>query len=254
PARAEALRHPPVRGGALVGEHLHAEPFPEGDEPVEQRLGPEPLGDGGERVPAVHEPCAGVLVVPHVRQGQDDAAPGLQIAEDLLLSGDPHPAEDALAAVLRKPEHLEPVAEVGAQDLLAEDADLVVDLVLAEDAAQVLLQLPHPGAVAVPGAVGQRGEGQPGGGLGHLADDRPARRVGGVHHLVPQRRAGGGAPGPAAPAALGRAGVAHGAGSGAVFAPSLSAPSLAWAWTAANRCATVTVLRTARTHSATART
>lgn len=86
------------------------------------------------------------------------------------------------------------------------------------------MRAPHAGAVAVPGAVGQGGEGQPGRRLGHLADDRPARGVGGVHHLVAQRHAPGGARPRAAPAALRRAGVAHGAGSGAA-----SAPFLAWA-------------------------
>ena len=78
-------------GGRLAAgqrQHLHAERLAEGDEPVVQRLGLQPLGDGRERHAGGAAPGAGGVPVAAVRQRQDGAAAGGDaVAEPLLVHG-----------------------------------------------------------------------------------------------------------------------------------------------------------------------
>ena len=119
PPRAQPLGQGAERAAAAgQREDLEAQALPEPQEALVDRLGPQPLGDGGELPgPAADDPGAGLLEVAHVRQRDDHAAAGLQVGEQrrLVRALEAHPGHQPLGGGHRQPEDLEPVPGVGQQ-------------------------------------------------------------------------------------------------------------------------------------------
>ena len=173
-ARPQPLRHHAERVRAAGGrQHLHAEPLPEVEELLEDRLGLEPLGHGGERAGAVaDDPPARLLEVAHVRQGEDHAAAVLHVLEGQvrLVEVDVHAGRDPVGRDHLHAERLQVVPRVRAHDLAGERAQLLafvhvgavgldagrVSRVRSENSQEVALEDPHPAALPAPGECRRR--------------------------------------------------------------------------------------------------
>ena len=117
PARSRWAITPNGCGPPVVGTTSMPRPWRNVEEPLEDRLGLEPLGDGGERAGADQDhPAARLLEVAHVRQRVDDAAAVLQVLQgqvDVLLVH-VHAGQDALVRDDLQAEGLQVIARVGA--------------------------------------------------------------------------------------------------------------------------------------------
>ena len=107
-------------------QHLHAESLAERDEPVVDRLRLHPLDHGGKGAcPAGDDPCASLVPVAHVRQGEDHPAAGREVLErGPEMPSVAHPTDQPVHWHHRQPEDLEPVARVRAHGLPGQRAQL----------------------------------------------------------------------------------------------------------------------------------
>ncbi len=171
-AGPQPLRHDAERVRAAGGrQHLHAEPLPEVEEHLEDGIGLEALGHGGERAgPVADDPLARQLEVAHVREREDHAAAVLHVLEGQvrLVEVDVHPGRDALGRDHLHAERLQVVPPVRAHDLAGERAQLLafvhvgavgldagrVSRVRSENSQEVALENPHAAALLAPGGVG----------------------------------------------------------------------------------------------------
>ncbi len=167
-------------------EYLHAEPFTELQEPLEQGLRLEPLGDRGERADAAaDDPGPGQLVVAGMRQGDDHPAARGQVPLDVLLAGRVHIRLDPVLPDRGQPERLQPVAGVGAHGLPGQRPQFLAGHGRAGHPAQVRLEHLDPGSLAAPGDVRAELEGAAGPGFRYPAHQGPAQGVPGVGQPVP---------------------------------------------------------------------
>ena len=85
PARRRWARMPKGRLTRHSPEDLHAQAFPEGNEPLVDRLGLETLHHRRERAcPAGNDPCPGLVPVAHMRDADHRTAAGRDAIEDQL--------------------------------------------------------------------------------------------------------------------------------------------------------------------------
>jgi hypothetical protein len=152
-------------------QHLHAKSLTEGDEPLVDRLGLQPLRHSGNRARSTgDDPRAGLVIVPHMRQREHHPAARRYILKCCLeMPAVVHPARQPLGRHHRQPENLQPVPRVGPHCLPGQCPQLPVRLFTADDPAQVALQDLDPGTPPAPGNVSGEPEALPRPGLGQAA-------------------------------------------------------------------------------------
>ena len=99
------------RRGIAVGQHLHPEPLPEGDEVGVLGVG-QLLGDGGHRHPGEAGPGSGQIPVAAVRQRDDRSGAGVRGPQHGLVDRR-DPAADVIARPAGQGQHLAEVAQIG---------------------------------------------------------------------------------------------------------------------------------------------
>ncbi len=154
-----------VEGGArpaVGGQDLHAQALPEGHEPLEERLGLEPFGDGDHRPAVRGDPGAGERPSCRVRQRHDHARGRRRSADS--SSACPSSRKSVSNCSRLRPgsrNASQPVAGVGAHAGADQLVELGLGLPRADDPAQVVAQPPYAGAVPAVRAVGAGAEERP---------------------------------------------------------------------------------------------
>ena len=169
-------------------DHLEAQALPVVDEPPVQRLGFEPLGDGGELAASLGQPHPGHIPVAAVRQRQHRTAALGQRRVEVFLPHSRFGEFLAQRVVIhrRQPERLAPVAGIGRQRRPHQAARHFFRR-NTDDTRQILAQL---GRSPVAGRIQRSGvENVARGEFRHRAHRHPPGRITPVGHPAPQRKA-----------------------------------------------------------------
>ena len=148
----------------------HAERLAELEELLEDLLGLQPLGHGGDRPEVRGAPGAGEVPVAEVAEEGDDRAAAVDDLAHRAVALDPHPVEELVGGEHRQAERLAVVAQAAPHAL----ADQGVEPGVVEVGADPGVVGPQPGGTATGhGDVGDPVEHRVGGALGHQAQCRP---------------------------------------------------------------------------------